>query len=125
MWQSVRLSHTVLRLSLAFVFLWFGIDNFFHPDYWLNAWVPLSLVHIGNLVNINGHMLIYGFGIFEILVGISLITNMFVGVFATLAILFLIIQFFLGFNGMLVCYVGLVGGLLALALWPPGYIREY
>ncbi|MBI4441490.1 DoxX family protein [Candidatus Woesearchaeota archaeon] len=32
-------STVILRVGLAFVFLWFGIDKFIHPLIWAN-WVP-------------------------------------------------------------------------------------
>jgi uncharacterized membrane protein len=119
MWQSLRYSNLFLRLGLAFVFLWFGIDKFFHPGYWLNAWVPASIVHMAAAVHITANTLVYSIGVFELLTGISLLANMYIGFFGSLSILFLAtIPFFSGFNEVLVRDIGLIGGLLSLVFWP-------
>lgn len=126
MWQSVKLSHAILRLSLAAVFLWFGIDKFFHPAYWLNAWVPGSVLGFAGRLGISSTALISSFGAFEILVGIGLAANMFVGLFAALAAVFLAVTMAVhGFNEVLVRDIGLIGGLVSLALWPARQYRKY
>ena len=71
MWQSLKYSNLFLRLGLAFVFFWFGIDKFFHPGYWLNAWVPASIVQLAGLVYLSANALVYAIGVFELLVGTS------------------------------------------------------
>ena len=125
MWQSVKLSHTILRLSLAAVFLWFGVDKFFQPNYWLSAWIPASAVHIASLLHLGAYSLVYAIGVFEILVGVSLASNMYVEIFGLLAFLFLATtSLFYGLNEILVRDVGLMGGLLALVFWPSGQ-RKY
>jgi len=119
MWQSLRFSHSILRLTLAFVFFWFGVDKFFHPEYWLNAWMPESVVTLASTLGLSAVSLIYALGVFEILVGLSLAINIFVGLFGFLAIVMLaVIPFFAGFNEVIVRDVGLIGGLLALIFWP-------
>jgi uncharacterized membrane protein YphA (DoxX/SURF4 family) len=127
MWQSLRFSNLILRLSLAGVFLWFGIDKFFHPGYWLTAWVPNFLINSASMFHLSGNAIVYTIGVFELLVGISLVSNMFVGFFALLASIFLIIiTLFYGFNEIAVRDLGLIGGLMALALWPsPGLRRNW
>ena len=125
MWQSLRISHLILRLSLAIVFLWFGIDKFFHPVYWLNAWMPDFVINLGTIFHISANSLVYSIGVIELLVGISLASNMFIDFFAIIAIVFLIgISLFYGFNEVLVRDIGIIGGLLALVFWPnPGFRR--
>ncbi len=119
MWQSLRYSNLFLRLALAFVFLWFGIDKFFHPTYWLNAWVPETVINAAAFFHIGASMVVYTVGVFELLVGISLLANMFVGLFGSLATLFLIVvSVTSGFNEVLVRDIGLIGGLLSLVFWP-------
>ena len=109
MFQSLKYSNLALRLSLAFVFLWFGIDKFLHPDYWFNAWVPQNFPSD----------IVYALGVFEVLVGVSLVTNIFIFFFSALSVLFLIsIMFFNGFNEVMVRDVGLIGALVSLMLWP-------
>lgn len=119
MWQSLRISHLILRLSLAIVFLWFGIDKFFHPVYWISAWLPNFVVNIGVIFHISSNALIYSIGIIELLVGISLASNMFINFFAPIAAIFLIaVSSFYGFNEDIIRDVGIIGGLLALIFWP-------
>lgn len=124
MWQSLKYSNLFLRLGLAFVFLWFGIDKFFHPDYWISAWVPSSVIDIASSLNISANALIYALGIFELLVAISFLANIYIGFFGSLAVLFLaILPFFHGFDEVLVRDIGLIGGLLSLVFWPrPRYL---
>lgn len=126
MWQSLQISHLILRLSLAAVFLWFGIDKFFHPAYWLNAWMPHFIINFGATLHISANALVYSVGVIELLIGISLVSNMFINFFAPIAAVFLIIiSLFYGFNEVLVRDVGLIGGLLALVFWPNPGLRRY
>lgn len=126
MWQSLRISHAFIRLSLTAFFFWFGVDKFFHPTYWLQAWIPQSVINAGTLVHISGSAIVYSFGIIELLIGISLASNMFVSFFASIAALFLVITpFFYGFNEFLVYNIVLVGSLLALVFWPNRSFRNY
>lgn len=119
MFQSLRYSNLVLRLSLAIVFFWFGIDKFFHPDYWANAWVPQSVTLFVANFKIRPIDIIYISGVFEVLVGTSLVTNLFITLFSSWAVLFLIsIMFFSGFSEVLVRDIGLIGALLSLIFWP-------
>lgn len=126
MWQSLRISHLILRLSLAIVFLWFGIDKFFHPAYWANAWMPDFVINFGAYFHISVNALVYSIGIIELLVGISLVSNMFIDFFALIAIVLLVsISIFYGFNEVLVRDIGIIGGLLALIFWPNPGLRRY
>jgi len=126
MWQSLRISHLILRLFLAAVFLWFGIDKFFHPLYWLNTWLPHSIVAFSALVHVSASSLVYGVAVVELLVGISLVSNMFVDFFALVAaVLLIIISLFYGFNEILVRDIGILGGLLALVFWPKPVLSRY
>jgi len=119
MFQSLKYSNLVLRLSLAIVFFWFGIDKFFHPDYWVNAWVPQSVVLFAQYFKLRAVDVVYIVGVFEILVATSLVTNIFVALFSFLAVVFLAgIMVFLGFSEVLVRDIGLMGAFLSLIFWP-------
>ncbi len=119
MFQSLKYSNLVLRLSLAIVFFWFGIDKFFHPDYWVNAWVPQSVVLFAESLRLRSVDVIYISGVFEVLVATSLITNIFVALFSSLAVLFLAgIMLFHGFSEIMMRDVGLMGAFLSLIFWP-------
>ena len=118
MFGSIKTSHLFLRLGLAFVFLWFGIDKFIHPDYWINAWLPLWFQNILGRFSIGNLNFIYAHGIFEIVMGLGFLFNIFVKLFALLTVLFLlavIISF--GLNEVIVRDAGLMGAALALLFW--------
>ena len=118
MFNSTKTSHLILRLGLAFVFLWFGIDKFTHPDYWINAWLPAWFVLILNSLGIGTLNFIYLNGIFEVVLGLGFIFNIFVKLFAFLVILFLLFVIFsFGLNEIIVRDVGLLGIALALLFW--------
>lgn len=120
MFQSLRHSQLVLRVGLAVVFVWYGVDKLIQPQYWLDAWVPEAVQSVAGRIGIGAGDLMYLVGIFEIVVALSLVTGFFTRYFAVLATLFLGVV--LGVNGFthmaLVPDIGLIGGLLALALWP-------
>ena len=124
MFTSSRLSYLFLRLGLAAVFLWFGIDKMINPDYWLNAWVTPTARSIVGLAGLSGTQFIYLNGVFEILAGVSLVTNVLQRLFSLLAMLFLIGVFiFIGFNEVTVRDIGLLGGFLAIIFWQNGNRR--
>ena len=119
MYQSLKYSNLILRLSLAIVFFWFGIDKFLHPDYWVNAWVPQSIASFAENFKIRPMDLIYMSGVFEVLVGTSLVTDIFITFFSFAGIIFLgSIMLFSGFSEVLVRDVGLMGVFLSLIFWP-------
>lgn len=125
MFQSLKYSNVILRISLAIVFFWFGIDKFFHPDYWVNAWVPQSVFLFAANFKIRPIDIIYISGVFEVLVGTSLVTNIFIAFFSSLAVLFLgSIMLFNGFSEILVRDIGLIGALLSLIFWPKDRFRR-
>jgi uncharacterized membrane protein YphA (DoxX/SURF4 family) len=124
MFTSAKYSGLALRIGIAAVFLWFGIDKFLHPAYWVNAYVGTRLISIINIVHLSASQLIYLTGVFELLVGLSLITGVFTKFFSTLGIVFLIsIMFFIGLNEVTTRDLALIGGFLALILWPDNRSR--
>jgi uncharacterized membrane protein YphA (DoxX/SURF4 family) len=119
MFTSSRYSYLVLRLGLAVVFLWFGIDKIIHPAYWLNAWVASSALYLMDKVGLTGTQFIYINGIFEILIGLSMVTGVFSKLFSFVAVLFLLMLFlFVGLNEVTIRDFGLIGGFIAVILWP-------
>jgi len=124
MYQSLRYSNLILRLSLAIVFFWFGIDKFFHPDYWANAWVPQSISSLMANFKIRPVDIIYMSGVFEVLVGTSLVTNIFIVFFSLLGLIFVGgIMIFNSFSEVLVRDIGLMGIFLSLIFWPKERLR--
>lgn len=118
MFNSIKTSHLILRLGLAFVFLWFGIDKFINPEYWIKAWVPLWFQGILASLGIGNLNFIYINGILEIIIGLGFLFNIFVKLFASLVILFLLFVIFsFGLNEVTVRDIGLIGAALALLFW--------
>ena len=101
------------------MFFWFGVDKFIHPAYWLNAWVPAWAVNWAARLGVTGNQFIYMQGILEVIIGLSLISGVFARFFSLVGAMFLIIVLFvIGFNEIAVRDIGLIGGLLAIFLWP-------
>ncbi|MBI2003579.1 MAG: DoxX family membrane protein [Parcubacteria group bacterium] len=118
MFNSTKTSNLFLRLGLAFVFLWFGVDKFIHPDYWINAWFPLWLQGILTRFGIGNLNFIYANGIFEVVIGLGFVFNIFVKLLALLTILFLLfVLISFGLNEVTIRDVGLIGAALALLFW--------
>lgn len=124
MYASSKLSNLILRLGLAAVFLWFGIDKFIRPEYWLNAWVPQWALTILSHLSLGGTQFILITGVFEILVGLSLLSNVLVPLFSSLAVIFLIAVIFAsGLTEVTVRDMGLIAGLVSLFFWPASLRR--
>lgn len=101
MFESLRYSRLSLRIGLAIVYLWFGIDKFLHPEYWHTASVVILL------------------GIIEVLIATSLVTGFFVRIFAAIAIVFLLCGCIIhGLTEASVGDVAIIAGLFALSIWP-------
>jgi uncharacterized membrane protein YphA (DoxX/SURF4 family) len=119
MFQSIRHSQWALRAGLVVVFLWFGIDKFIHAQYWLDAWVPQGVEAFVVSIGIGATDLMYLMGIFEVLIATSLATGFFMRFFAAAASVFLVaLMLTHGISEVLVRDVGLLGGLVALTIWP-------
>ncbi len=119
MMSSLRYSQLALRIGLAAVFFWFGIDKFIHPHYWIDAWVPGGVISFFDRFGLSDVNLVYLVGIFELLVGTSLLSMLFIRFFSLAAVGFLAaITIVHGPNETLVRDIGLAGGLLALSFWP-------
>ncbi len=119
MLQSLKLSHLLLRFGLAAVFLWFGIDKFIHPNYWIDAWLPQSVASIIEGLGLGAEEFMYLNGIIEVLIGTSLVSGLLMRLFASFGIgIMVLAMIFHGFNEILVRDLGLIGGLLAIIFWP-------
>lgn len=116
---SVRTSFFVINFSLAAVFLWFGIDKFVHPFYWINAWVPQWFLLVLQRLTLEPIKFMYLNGAFEVLVGVALISGVLRKFFCLLGMIFVaMVMFSLGVNEILMRDIAIFGGLLAIFLWP-------
>lgn len=119
MYQSLYSSQLAIRIGLAAVFLWFGINKFIQPHYWIDAWMPQWAQHAGQAIGMSPLNAIFLIGIFEVLVAISLATGFFMRGFAAAAIVFLLIILATeGINEVVVRDIGLIAALVALVIWP-------
>ena len=99
--------------------MWFGVDKLVHPSYWLNAWMPQWFLGILAKFGTDGIQFVYANGIFEILVGVSLLSGILVKFFSFLAAAFLLsVILSVGLNEVIVRDIGLLGGFLALLFLP-------
>lgn len=123
MLYSHRNAYLALKLGLAAIFLWFGIDKFIHPNYWINAWVPGGFIDLIEKLGLDSLRFVYVIGIFEILIGLSFILEVFTKIFSFLGIIFLIVVIIsVGLNEIIIRDIGLIGGLLAVFFWPKARI---
>ena len=117
--QALKYPQLVLRIGIAVVFLWFGIDKFIHPQYWLDAWVPTWVQSTVGAIHLGPHNFVILTGMFEVFVGLSLATGFFMRLFAAAGALFLAgIVVIHGLPLDLARDIGLISGLVALSLWP-------
>ena len=120
MFHTLRTPHIALRVGLAAVFMWFGIDKFISPDAWL-FWIPQSIQSVVQAIGMTTRDFIFLNGIFEVLVAVSLLSGYFIRIFSVVAAAFLVAVVGVHISGateIVVRDFGLIGGLLALALWP-------
>jgi uncharacterized membrane protein YphA (DoxX/SURF4 family) len=110
--QADELAFLVLRLGLAGLFIWFGLDKFIHPDAWV-AWIPTIVLK--NLpVSTTAFLALNA--LFEIGVGAALLSGHRTREAALLGALFLaILPLFLGANEVTIRDTALLGGMLAIA----------
>ena len=67
----------------------------------------------------SGLDIVYTSGVFELLVGASVLINIFIKVFSVLALVFLItVLFTFGISEVTIRDIGLMGGFLSLLFWP-------
>lgn len=119
MYQSLHASQLSLRIGLAAVFLWFGVNKFIQPQYWVDAWMPQWAQHVAQAIGMSPINAVFLIGIFEVLVAVSLATGFFTRAFASAAVVFLIaVVAVSGLNEIVVRDIGLIAALVALVIWP-------
>lgn len=107
----------IMRIFLAFVFLWFGVSEFVNPTNWV-SYMPSFVSGLG----LDGNFLVVIHGLFLIVISFCLIFKFFLRFTGLLAILILL-QITFGLlviskfeiNEIVVRDIGLLG--LAIAVW--------
>ena len=103
---SSKYAHLALRIGLAAVFFWLGVGALLHPQPLLGSWVATTQLSVIK-------------GIFEVLVGISLLIGVFMRFFSLVGIFLLALTDARGgASDLVIRDAGLVGSLLAIVLWP-------
>ncbi len=119
MYKSLHASQMSIRIGLAVVFLWFGVNKFIQPQYWVDAWMPQWAQHAAQVIGMSATDVIFLNGIFEVLVAVSFVTGFFTRAFAMAAIVFLgAILAIHGLDEVMVRDIGLIAALVALVIWP-------
>ena len=120
--KNQKYSATIIRVGIAFVLLWFGINQLVNPESFLGYmphWLyphahdaqmqhehPMQLMH--NIPIPSAHAAIMSNGIFETAAGILLLIGLFTRVTAFIAALhLLVIASFLGYNDIAIRDVGM------------------
>lgn len=116
---SLRHCQLIIRLGLALSFLWFGINLFIQPEYWLAAWFPQGVGGLAGSIGMGTTNAVFLIGMFDILVAVSLVTGFFARSFATIAICFLVAIVALhGIDAITILMLQGIAGLAAIMLWP-------
>lgn len=100
----------LLRVGLAFVFGWFGVDKFLHVQNWY-GWIPSWMSFIPK------DPFLYALGAAEVVLAILLLTNKFARIAAIICAAFLVgVIFSFGINDITVRDIGLIAMAAAIAL---------
>ncbi len=119
MYQSLQYSQLSIRIGIAAVFLYFGIEKFVEPAVWGAAWIPVWLQDATSSIGMSIVNVMILIGMFEVLVAASMLTGFFLRLFAGLAAVFILLIFVMhGINDVLIRDVSILAGLVALLLWP-------
>lgn len=113
-------SYLLLRVSLGLVFLWIGIDIFRNQTDWI-GFLPLT-----NPLGLARADALRGISIFDIVVGLLLITGHFPRLTSLLAAVHIASVLVVNrLDAVLIRDVGLLGATLALLVWPHRYHRRH
>ncbi len=105
-------SALVLRLGLAFVFGWFGIDKFLNVNAW-TGWIPPWMTFVPAIP------FLYALGAAEVLVALFLLGGKYVRICSLACAALLIgVTLSFGINEITVRDIGLIAMALALAMQP-------
>jgi len=117
--RNKEYSVAAIRIGLALVFLWFGIDEVFNPENWF-GYVPQW---ISSILPLSLKAFIILNGIFEIIIGIFLLIGFYTRFFALItSIHLLLIIMAVGYNEIGVRDFGLVAMAISLVFSGSGVL---
>jgi len=106
---------TIARYGVGIVFFLFGIDQLIRPETWI-TWIPQYALNLG----VSAKTLIYFNGIFDLIIGLSLLSGFLVRFASFLGILHLGgIILSLGYNDVAIRDLGLLLVLISIFLHGP------
>src|SRR3989344_3172222 len=106
-----KIAFNILRIGLAITFIWIGILILKNPEAWGGYLLPWA----ANLLPIPIKGAMIGTGIFDIIIGILLLTNSFVWIVAIAGAIHLVIVLITsGINEGTVRDIAILAGILAL-----------
>ena len=106
-----------LRIGLGGVFVWFGVDKWVHPIFWIN-WIPKAVL---SLLPVTQTLFIHGLGTGESVIGLLILSGLWTKPAAGLAAVNLFgILFSVGFNDIMIRDAGLLCLSAAICLLGPG-----
>ena len=109
--KNKKYSVFIIRIGLALVLLWFGIDEIINPENWF-GYIPQWLISILPF-SLKTFFILNG--IFEMVIGLLLLIGLYTRIFAFIAALhLLIITLSLGYNDIAIRDFGLT--LMAISL---------
>ena len=116
--KNKNYSVVIIRIGVALVLLWFGVNQIFDSDSFLGyvpAWAMPNHMHMMHLPQIEINTIIIFNGISEIIIGLFLLVGLYTRIFAFIAAIHLfIIAVSLGYNDIAVRDFGLA--LMAVSL---------
>ena len=103
----------VLRIGIALVFIWFGLQQLFHADKWIGL-IPEWVVSISHLSAVT---IVYFNGVFEVVLGLFLFFGIFTSIVSFLLALHLLtIIIDVGYNPIGVRDFGLLMATISIFL---------
>jgi uncharacterized membrane protein YphA (DoxX/SURF4 family) len=116
---SFRYPYIFIRISLALVFFWFGLNKFIDPQTVADS-LPHFLTAIASTMHLQLRDIVFLGGIIELVIALSLVTGYFIRWFAGAAAIFVILAVLVahGHGEVIVWDISLFGILAAIVAWP-------
>ena len=111
--EFIDLSSFILRIGLAIIFLYFGLDKF------INLEANINVIKTFSFIPINIKVFTISYGLVEILIASFLILGLFtkiIAIIASLMILTIFLAFWFLLNDLIIRDIGLLTAAISLAI---------